>query len=187
MAGTTSKISMISNALILLGDAPISSLNDPGAGAIAAANLYESGYVNLLSLHRWRFATKQAQLPRLTASPLRDDYKYQFQLPSDFIYLHNTSVFRDYEIFEDKLYANNQEVLIDYTYRVNEDKLPYYFVMTMQFFLASIFAIPVTANSTRSEAYRLQYEAQLKRAKFLDASQRPNEPIQHRPYIEIRN
>ena len=187
MAGSTSKVSLISNALILLGDAPISSLTDPGAGAIAGGNLYESSYLNLLSIHRWRFAVKQAQLTRLSATPLRDDYKYQYQLPSDFLYLINTSVFRDYEIYEDKLYANNKEVYIDYTYRVNEDKLPDYFIMTFQFFLASILAIPVTANSTRADIYRVQYEMQLKRAKFLDSSMRPNEAIQHKPFIEIRN
>ena len=65
MAGSTSKIQLISNALILLGDAPIASLSAAGAGAIAGANLYDASYDNMLSMHRWRFASKVATLSRL--------------------------------------------------------------------------------------------------------------------------
>jgi hypothetical protein len=187
MAGSTSKIQMISNALILIGDAPISDLSGGGAGTIAAANLYESSYLNLLTIHRWRFATKQAKLARLTEAPLIDSYKYQFQLPTDYLYLIQTSSFRDYEIYEDKLYTNYRTVEIDYIYRVNEDMLPAYFASTLQFYLAAVFAIPVTGNSTRADEYRLQYEAQLKRAKHVDSSARPNEAIQHKPFLEVRN
>lgn len=187
MAGNTSKIQIVSNALILLGDAPISSFNDGGAGATAASNLYESGYRNLLSLHRWKFATVQTELAKLTQAPLRDDFKYQYQLPTDYIQLVNTSAGRDYKIYEDKIYTNAKELFIDYIYRVNEDMLPDYFIMTLQFFFASLFAIPVTGNSTRADEYRLQYEAQFKRAKFQDSTAVPNIQIQHRPYLEVRN
>ena len=62
MAGSTSAIQISSNALILLGHPPIASFEEPGAGAQAASNLYEQSYLNLLTIHRWRFATKKAQL-----------------------------------------------------------------------------------------------------------------------------
>jgi len=186
MAGKTSSVSIVSNALIMLGDAPISSFNQGGAGATAASNLYESSYRNLLSLHRWKFATKQAKLSRLAEAPLRDDYKYQYQLPTDYVQLSNTSAGRDYMIYEDKIYTGANELYIDYIYRINEDKLPDYFIMALQFFFASILAIPVTGNSTRAEEYRVQYENQMKRAKFQDSTAVPNTRVQHRPFIEAR-
>ena len=81
-SGSTSAIQISSNALILLGHPPISSFEEPGAGAQGASNLYEQSYLNMLTVHRWRFATKKAQLSRLTEAPM-NGYSYQFQLPSD--------------------------------------------------------------------------------------------------------
>jgi hypothetical protein len=186
MGGQTSKIQMISNALVLLGDAPIADLSGNGAGSVAGANLYESAYTGLLSNHRWRFATKYQELTKLAASPDTDDYKYQYQLPSDYLLLIKVSAIRDFEIYGDKIYSNTNHMKLDYIYRVDEDNLPPYFQLTMQFMLASLLAIPVTGNSTRADEYRLQYEAQLKRAKFQDASSRPNQPIQHSPFVQVR-
>lgn len=191
MAGNTSKIELISNALILIGDAPISSLSDPGAGAIAAANLYDSTYRNMLSIHRWRFAVKTARLSRLVAEP-DTGFQYQFQLPTDHLYLIrvksgvNRGSTRDFEIYEDKLHTNRSDVYIDYIYLVAEDKLPAWFAKAMEFHLASLLAIPVTGNSTRADYYRAQYEMQLKRAKHADASERPNVEIEDKPFIDVR-
>lgn len=185
MAGTTSKIQLISNALILLGDAPISSLTDVGAGAIAGANLYESSYQNLLSIHRWRFAVKKAMLSRLTAKPM-SDYMYQFQLPTDIIKLVKVDGGRDFDIFEDKIFTNYPSVIVDYVYRVDENFLPSWFIKTFEFFLAAQFAIPVTGNTTRANEYLTMYTQQLKIAKHIDSAERPSRPIQSNPFLEAR-
>ena len=185
MAGSTTAVTIASNSLILLGHPPISSFNEPGAGAQAATNLYEISYLNLLTIHRWRFSVKKASLNRLTAEPL-NDYKYQFQLPDDMLYLIKTENDYNYEIYGDKLYSNNSAVSIDYSARVDESKLPPYFVKTLEFFLASQFAIPVTANSTRMQEYAMMYEQQLKRAKFADSTQRPPDAFEDSPYTDVR-
>jgi hypothetical protein len=185
MAGTTSKISISSNALILLGHPPISSFDEAGSGAQAAANLYEISYQNLLSSNRWRFAVKKAQLARLTAAPL-NGFTYQFQLPSDLLYLIRTEESQDYEIYGNKLLTNRSTVSIDYTYRVNEDSLPPYFIKAMEFYLAMQFAIPVTGNSTRASEYEGMYKSQMNLAKYLDASQRPNDGFEDSPYVDAR-
>lgn len=84
-----SKVQLSSNALILLGDSPISSFTEEGAGAVTASNLYESSYLSILSSHRWNFATKKATLAKLTALP-KNEYKYQFQMPTDMVLLITT-------------------------------------------------------------------------------------------------
>lgn len=171
---------MISNALILIGDAPISSLNDVGAGAIAAANLYDSSYLNMLSIHRWRFAAKKAQLSKLAEAPL-NGYDYQYQLPTDMLILHRVEEGRKYELYQDKLYTDFPDVSIDYTFSVSEDFLPPYFAKAFEFFLAAQFAIPVTTNSTRAREYYGMYEKQLRIAKAQDSMQRPPRLIQDNP------
>lgn len=177
------KIDLISDAMILIGANPISSINEGTEGVVAEA-LYEDTYKGLLSLHSWRFATKKALLNRLTDAPL-NEFSYQYQLPSDIITVVKTYDNSDYEIYEDKLYSNNTSVQIDYRYRVDETNLPSYFVMTLKFLLAAQFAIPITDNSQRAQTYEGLYERQLARAKNIDSSSRPQDAIADSPLTSL--
>lgn len=187
MAGNTTKISIASNALVLIGHEPISSFEDGTTGAVLASALYDTSYSYLLEKHRWRFATKQAQLAKTTDTPLGYKYNNAFQLPIDILYLQLVHRIRDYEIFDDKLYTNHNEVIIDYTFKPKEDKLPAYFIKMFEFYLASQFAVPITDNSSKAQFYSVAYDDARRKATNLDSSQRPNQPIRSNPYIDIRN
>jgi len=181
MAGNASKLGIISSALVLIGDAPINSLDDAGAGAITAATLYDSSLENLMTMHRWRFAIKQGQLSRLVAAPI-NDWTYQHQLPSDFLYLEKSTSY-NFEIFGDKVYSNDKDVTIDYGFMADESDFPAWFVKTAEYLLASEFAIPVTGNAQKAQTYNAMFEKQYKRARNLDASERPNVEMQDSPLI----
>lgn len=181
----TSAISICSNALILLGDNPISSFSEPGAGAQTASNLYESSYINLLSMHRWRFATKKADLSRLSTSPI-NEWQYQYQMPTDMVAIITVYPNGDYEIYGDKIYANTNTLSIDYVYRVDESQLPLWFAKTMEFYLAMQFAIPVTGNSTRLGEMEQLWTQQLRSSKNIDSTIRPNAGVFDSPFTSIR-
>ncbi len=177
------KIQIISNAMVLIGANPISSLSEGTEGLVGTA-LYEASYEDILANHSWRFATKKVQLARLTESPL-NEFSYQYQLPTDNITVEKEQNLTDYEIYGDKLYSNSPEVFIDYRYRVDETLLPSYFVKTLEFFLAAQFAIPITDNSQRAQTMEGLYERSLRRAKFTDSSSRPQNAIQDSPLTGI--
>lgn len=178
-------IEICSNALIMIGHGPIASFTDGGAGANTASALYTTTYNNLLSQHRWRFASAKANLSKLSAAP-RNEWNNAFQLPSGCITVINTYPNVDYEIYEDKLYSNADALDIDYIFKPDESKLPGYFQRLLEFSLASIFAIPVTDNSTKAEEYRVMFEDQLKRARNIDSQARPSDAIVDSPFIEAR-
>jgi len=92
----------------------------------------------------------------------------------------------DYEIYEDKLYSNADAVDLDYVFKPDESKLPGYFQRLLEFSLASIFAIPVTDNSTKAEEYRVMAEEQLRKARFTDSQARPADAIVDTPFIDAR-
>lgn len=186
MAGNTSAIQMASNALVLLGHPPISDFNEPGAGARAASSLYETTYRDMLSGTRWRFATKKLTLSKLASSPL-NEFDYQYQLPNDFLYLNKALDGSDYEVYEDKVYSNMPSLSIDYVFRVDESYLPPYFARLMEFQLAALLAVPVTANSTRADLYDGMTSRQLKKARYLDSSQRPADEIPTSTYVDARH
>ena len=178
-------ISMCSNALLLIGHSTISSFTDPGSGPVVASNLYETTYENMLTLHRWRFATSKAALSRLTATPL-NEWDYAFTLPSDYLMMVRVYPDADYELYENKLFSNQQEVEIDYVFKPDESRLPPYFVKLMEFHLAAQFAIPITDNSTKAEEFRKMFEDQLRRAKYIDSQSRPGDAIVDSPFLESR-
>lgn len=178
-------ISICSNALLLIGHGTISSFTEGGSGAEVASNLYESSYENVLTMHRWRFASGKAALSRLTATPL-NDFDYAFQLPANNLLVNRVFPDSDYEIFEDKIFSDQLTLEIDYVFKPDESKLPAYFVKLMEFHLASQFAVPVTDNSTKGKLYDDMFHSQLRRAKFADASSRPPDAIHDNQLMAAR-
>ena len=64
----TTKIQIVSNALVLIGDSPISDFTENDAAA-AGQQLYPFSYNNVLSRHPWGFAKKYQQLSKLSQTP----------------------------------------------------------------------------------------------------------------------
>ena len=186
MAGNSSDIALASNAMLLLGGSTISSFTEESTESQIASNLFEHAYKFVLSSHRWRFAVKQEQLPQLVVKPDKL-YSYQYQLPTGMLYLIRTVDNQRYEIYGDKLYANANEVFIEYVYEVSSDKLPSYFAKMFEFYLASQFAIPLTGDIEKASYYSQQYEKAIVKAKFLDSSSRPNQTFINNRYTDVRH
>ena len=184
MTGVTSSISLSSNALLLLGHEPIASFTDGTTGATIAANLYKDSYLNLISSFPWGFATKKASLVRMTESPL-NEYQYAYQIPTDCMYvLKTTSTI--YRIFESTIYTNEATLSITYIFSISEDRLPPYFIKACEFYLAAQFAIPLTGDLDKASYYDKKAEKELRKAKYLDSTQHPQDANYIADYIAVR-
>ena len=180
-------IDIASNALILIGDNPINSFDDPGAGGTVAANLYPETKKRLLSEHPWSFAFKQQRLNRLSQTP--DDktgYQYAFQLPTDMIRLWNTQDHSNYLIIGNLLYSNQTSLLATYIYDVDEVSLPPHFVKTLEYTLASDFAISVTEDNEMSAIMEGKADMYKAKAMAIDSQNRPQVPIIDSPLLDVR-
>jgi len=180
-----SKVEIISNSMVLLGGNTIASLDEDSTESRIGASLYETSYLFMMTIHRWRFNTKQAQLARLTAEPLYG-YLYQFQLPTDLLYLIKIDSHTRYQIYGTTLHSNQEEIKIDYQYRVEEGNLPAYFTKPFEFFLASQFAIPLTGDEKKTALYESKYTKHMKSAKFVDSTQSPSDSFIDSPYVSVR-
>jgi len=82
-----SKISIINNALQLLGCNRLTSMSDNTLEAKAAKNTYNDSLKSILSECCWSFASKRAVLNQLTTTPEweNDGRNVYYQLPSDFV------------------------------------------------------------------------------------------------------
>ncbi len=184
MSGLIARVKICSNALLLLGDRPISSLTEDTTGATLAANLFENTYLAMLQNHRWRFAVKTLELSRLTVKP-KTKYAYAFQKPSDLLYAVKGDSFT-YEIYGNEIHTNSQSFQLDYVARIEEDLLPAYFAKALEYNLAFQFAVPLTGDLDKGSYYQKVFLNDIRKAKMADSSQYPEIGVHHQPYVDVR-
>ena len=178
-----SKTSIINQALILLGESPISNFDAPVG--IIANSVYETTKDTMLSDHRWRFAVKKAALTAASGSPV-NEWTNHYTLPTDMILLIRTYPNSNYEVFENKLATNASSVSVDYVFDPGENKYPEYFVKAMAAQLASDMALAVTNDKTLEQRMAQKAVQFVASARHKDSQGRPSSAIQRRPYIDIR-
>lgn len=180
------KIEICSNALLFLGHKPINSFDEPGAGPLLSKNLWEITYRNFLSINPWSFAKKFADLNRLPEEYPTPEYKYQYQMPSDYIRIGTTNPVSDYQIFEDKILSNHNKLGLYYYYEVREELLPPYAVRALEYEMASVLATPLTVDSDKAQLYKSLAIQQLQTAMATDAQSQPAVGFASTPTTDVR-
>lgn len=180
-------IDMASNALLLIGDDPISSFSDPGAGAQAAAAFYADTYAGILATHPWTFCLKEQLLSKLSQTPNDlTNYENAFQLPSDLIRVWKIMTHSNYDIVGSLVYSNENELLCRYNYKVAETELPPHIIKAIEYKLAAEFAIAVTEDENKAVFYERKYAAQVATARSIDSQGHPQVPILDSPFTDVR-
>ena len=82
----TTPIDVCNRALVLIGASPMTSFEDGTNEALVAVNLYEDTTRSALVNTRWRFASNQSILNRLSDAPT-GRYDSAYAIPSSSIYV----------------------------------------------------------------------------------------------------
>lgn len=184
-------IDVCSRALILIGAEPITSFTDGTSEALVAANMYEDIARSALVNTRWRFATNQAVLNRLSATPT-GRYDAAYQLPTGWLMTHVATVNDqpiEYQTYGNKLYCNegpSAEVILDYTYRADEIDWPSYFTIAVEYELASVFAASIARDQQLSQLMQLQAQRAMIKARNLDSQQQTTRKLNTNLFIANR-
>jgi hypothetical protein len=192
-------LSMLSAALVLCGEKPLNSLTDPRYGAQVGAALFDMVYENELQINPWRFSCKKQQLSLLNQTPL-NEWQYAWQIPTDclsMIGFWGVGPDKLYEIYGGNvLYTNISsnptaaglppELIAEYQFKPDPSTIPSYFSLLVTLALAQHMCKPVTESDSARTKCEQAYNVQRGRAMFADARQRPNRPLQHRPFIQVR-
>jgi len=186
-----SSIDISSRALILIGAEPITSFTDGTTESLVASNLYEDICRSALSNTRWRFATNQAVLNRLTDAPT-GRYDYAYQLPSDTLIVHAVTVNDgqiEYQIYGDMIYADTStqdSVIADYTFRATEENFPSYFTIALQYALASAFASSIARDSSLMNMMTQMADQAMLKARNIDSQQQTTRTIPQTRFSAFR-
>ena len=185
----TTSVSICSNALVMLGGAPISSLDEENPRAQAAANLYPSVRDTVLRAHYWNCATKRDVLAPLATAPAFG-YTNQFPLPGD--WLRTIQVGRDdcpldYRSEGTRILANVAALPLVYVFRnYVEDTWSTNLVHVMELAMAAKLAYSVTASTSLADMMNTSFERQLKVAKAIDGQDDPPEEFGAGPFLLSR-
>ena len=186
-----SDIDIASRGLILIGAEPITSFSSDSTEALVASNLYEDTVRTALCTTRWRFATNQAELNRLSNAP-SGRFDAAYQLPADNLMVHAATVsdlLIEYTLYGNKLFCNQSsgdKVIVDYTFRAREENFPSYFTLALEFILASSFAMAIARDEQLAGLLERKSSQLMQQAKTLDSQQQTTRKLTTSRFIVER-
>lgn len=186
-----SDIDIASRGLILIGAEPITSFSSDSTEALVASNLYEDTVRTALCTTRWRFATNQAELNRLSNAP-SGRFDAAYQLPADNLMVHAATVsdlLIEYTLYGNKLFCNQSAgdtVIVDYTFRAREENFPSYFTLALEFVLASSFAMAIARDEQLAGLLERKSAQLMQQAKTLDSQQQTTRKLTTSRFIVER-
>lgn len=177
----TTAVSICSNALLMLGKAPIADLNEASDRAQYCSNLYPMVRDGLLRKHFWNCAIKRVLLSPMATAPAFG-YSAQFQLPADFLRVYEVGNARapitDFQIENRTILANATALPLRYVWRnENEDTWDASLIHVATMTMAAVLAYPVTQSSSLRDAMMDDAQRALREAKATDAQENPSETM----------
>lgn len=185
----TSEVQICSNALLLLGDNPISSFNEGSDRALLASNLWDNARQAVLRAHPWNCAKEMVALAPESTTPAFD-WAYQFLLPGDC--LRVLSVGEDG--YPDNYIIKGRRILADInplylTYITdNEDVASWdaLLVEAMQRYMAFSMAYPITKSAAMRDSMYTEYTRLFGQAKSVDGQEEPPQTVGDAPFLSAR-
>jgi hypothetical protein len=182
-------VSICSNALLMLGDRPISAFDEGTDRALLAANLWPMARDHVLRRHPWNCAIKRVILSPDVAAPAFD-YRYQFQLPSD--WLRTLSIGEEgtrtrYKLESRKILMDENECQLRYVWR-NEVPSTWdaQLVAAMTSVMRAIFAYPVTQSGSLEQLIDSVLVGILREARAVDGTEDEPEAFDDSPLLQAR-
>jgi hypothetical protein len=172
-----SDIQIISDAFINLGKKPVNSPLTDNPEEAAAKDIYDHLLPNVLTWHPWRFAMKNLSLTQVNEDSPFDRWQNVFELPGDLLLAYRTEPICDFEIFQDRLYTDQDVIKLEYTFEASEANFPPYFTDLMVLVLTARIAMTVTQQPTLAAFWQKEADRALAVARNLDSAIMPNPSI----------
>jgi len=161
MALGDTDVSVCAHALLLLGEAEISSFSDGTARAGICDAIYPDVRAQALSMYPWSFSMKKVSLAQSTTSPV-NEWTYAYPMPSDNLTGAPRALFNStavgatpltsgWELYGGSVLTDQETVVIDYQYQTTEADMPSHFVLLLKYLMAMHLAEPVTDQITKGQ------------------------------------
>lgn len=146
------KVQIASKALVLLGQAPVSTLDDVSSKSQTINGLYSITKPAFLSASYWKFALREQSLSQLAGggSKFRSGYEFAYQLPTDALRpIGFPADYADFQVAGNELYTNSNEASLLYVADVDESWFPAWFADALAYQLAMEASLGVSDDDSR--------------------------------------
>jgi len=179
------KIEILQQAYGLIGKY-FNDINDLGPSGDWASKHYDLVVKSIIQNDYWPFANAQRELARLSETPLAG-WQYAYQLPSDYLTANYVEDTLRYYIFEDKLYSDNDKVILNYRFMPSNSRFRANFTIYLVYRIATDLGL----NSQVTEkylSYLIQETEKLRiSAASANSKEVPNRTFRSRPLDEVRS
>lgn len=173
-----SETDVVNKALRLIGQSPITSLDDGSDVANVVDDIYTEVRDDLLRSHPWNFATKRVQLARSATDPAFE-FDHAYVLPADWIRTisvhdndagHGTVLFRMEQVNGQRVFVSSSDAIyLRYVARVTDPNLMSAdFRRALAVSLARDLAVPIASSNTLQQTYEASALRSMARARSAD-------------------
>ena len=189
MSSTATPVSICSNALLMLGDNPISSFDETGDRVRLAANLWPMVRDYVLRRHPWNCAIKRVALNPDEDAPAFD-YSRQFTLPGDCLRVLSTGLERTrqpYKLEGGKILSDSALISLRYIFR-NENAATYdaLLVWGLTQAMRAVLAYGTTASVNFEQQCEVAMRDVLRQARAVDGQEDEPDALDHSPLMDAR-
>jgi hypothetical protein len=181
-----SKLDVCNLTFNILNKNSVDDLVNSGEFADSASRAFDLLFPSAISGKSWRFATKIQQLSVLVSPPPIARWSYVLQLPSDYLAAVRTYPAMGFQIFQDKMYANNNIVDLEYRFMPDITHCPVYFIHYLAILMAAWFADAVAEDDNLSKKLMNDAMNQLGEALFTDSQSHPIDAMGLNPMVQAR-
>lgn len=186
-----SALEVATNALYLIGADAITDFTADTVEAKVANALYEDIVRTSFASFRWRFATTQSNLTRISTAP-KGRFDSSYSIPSSCITLIAVTVNDlpiEYDVYGNKVFCDatsNDTVLLDFVQRAQESTWPSYFTTAVEFSLAGAFAISIARDAQLTQLMEQKAAMLFAKARNIDSQTQTTRKLNTTRFISQR-
>ena len=184
------KVSISSNALLLLGDQPINDFTDNSTRARLASNLWEHTKDAMIRAHHWACCIKRVQLAPEVATPAFQ-YSYAYNLPGDCLNVLSIDAFEypiNHKVEGQQILANDNPIYLRYIFRNDiVESWDAGLVDIMTSAMAAAMCYPITRDAKLKQYYESEVFGKLRKIRAVDSQQSTSTGILSSPLVEVRS
>lgn len=183
-------VSICSNALLMLGDNPISSFAaSEGDKARLASNTWDTARDYVLRRHPWNCAIKRVILSPDSEAPAFD-YRYQFTLPDDWLRTLSVGQMGErpmYRMEGRKILMDENACRLRYVFRnVSPSTWDASLVWAMTRVMRAVFAYPIAQSGSLEQLIETELAQLLRDARAIDGTEDEPEAMDDSPLMDAR-
>jgi len=184
------RLSVCNDALVLLGQVPLSSLTDVSDRSLIINTIYDRVLDGLIRNYYWDCCVKRVTLAPLANAQafLFDVESNAFQMPSDCLRVVSISLDdtdQEYVVEDGKIITDAAVVYLRYQYRKDEG-WDAGFTESLVYSLAAALAYPLTMAADKAQYMEQLASDKIRKARLIDAQQGTVMPIRDSAVLRAR-